>query len=67
MNSNMSMPRGPGGKGSNSPQAAMQLSYPMRPAGSAFLPQHAAFSDARPPSARGQKKGAGYPSYSKNP
>jgi hypothetical protein len=53
----------PGGGGFATPQADLQMSQPKAPGGNGFLINHNAFSDARPPAARGAKKSAGYPNY----
>ena len=54
---------GPGGVGSNSPGAAIKMSQPKMSGGDGFLINQDAFTDARPPAAKGQRRGAGYPNY----
>lgn len=44
---------------------AKVASQPKGPGGAGFLINHAAFTDARPPAARGMKKSAGYPNFPK--
>ena len=46
--------------------AALQMAQPQAPGGGGFLIDHNAFTDARPPGARGAKKSTGYPNFVKN-
>lgn len=48
---------------SGSPSAAKAMSRPQSPGGGGFLINPSAFTDARPPAAKGQKKSAGYPNF----
>lgn len=53
-------PQGPG-----SPTTAKTMARPQSPGGAGFLINPSAFTDARPPAARGMKKSLGYPNFSK--
>jgi hypothetical protein len=65
----MPMPMAPGGGMSQTAPADMSMSQPQSPGGGGFLINPDKFSDshAGPPSARGAKKSAGYPSFNQNP
>ena len=42
---------------------AISMSQPQAPGGGGFLINHNAFTDARPPGIRGEKKSTGYPNF----
>ncbi len=54
---------GPAPMGPEAPTGAIAESQPQAPGGGGFLINHNAFTDARPPGVRGERKSTGYPNF----